>query len=43
MMDLYHIEDFSDIIFYNKSQERAAYAEKGEISREELHEIIAHK
>ena len=29
MMDLYHIEDFSDIIFYNKSQERAAYAEKG--------------
>jgi transcriptional regulator with XRE-family HTH domain len=29
MMDLYHIEDFSDIIFYNKSQERAAYAERG--------------
>ncbi len=29
MMDLYHIEDFSDIILYNKSQERAAYAERG--------------
>lgn len=29
MMELYHIEDFGDIIFYNKSQEREAYAERG--------------
>lgn len=29
MMELYHIEDFSDIIFYNKSQKREAYAERG--------------